>query len=84
MSPVRVVSPPSGDRHEICRGSHRAIVTEVGATLRHDSVQEADSIDGFGRIGNSNHLFPDARLDRRAEKRPVARAGEQPSRSENY
>jgi aldose 1-epimerase len=48
MSAVRPALPPSGEQHEIRRGSHRAIVTEVGATLRHYSVDEADVIDGFG------------------------------------
>lgn len=48
MSSVHAVSPPSGVQYEIRRGSHRAIVTEVGATLRHYSVEDADIIDGFG------------------------------------
>ena len=48
MNPVEAVSPPSGAQHEIRHGSHRAIVTEVGATLRHYSVEDADIIDGFG------------------------------------
>jgi len=43
-----VPSLPSGAQHEIRHGSHRAIVTEVGATLRHYSVADADVIDGFG------------------------------------
>lgn len=47
MNPVRTVSPPSGEQHEIRHGSHRAIVTEVGATLRRYSVDDADIIDGF-------------------------------------
>ena len=47
MSSVHGVSPPSGEQHEIRRGSHRAIVTEVGATLRQYSVEDADVIDGF-------------------------------------
>ena len=48
MSSVHAVSPPSGAQHEIRHGSHRAIVTEVGATLRHYSVEDADIVDGFG------------------------------------
>lgn len=48
MSPVHADSPPSGEQHEIRRGAHRAIVTEVGATLRHYSVDDVDIIDGFG------------------------------------
>lgn len=39
--------PASGEQHEIRCGAHRAIVTEVGATLRHYSVNEVDVIDGF-------------------------------------
>ncbi len=41
-------SPPSGEQHEIRHGAHRAIVTEVGATLRHYSLDDMDIIDGFG------------------------------------
>jgi len=48
MSPVLAVSPQSGAQHEIRHGSQRAVVTEVGATLRHYSVEGADIIDGFG------------------------------------
>jgi aldose 1-epimerase len=48
MNSVPAVLPPSGVQHEIRHGSHRAIVTEVGATLRHYSVEGADIIDGFG------------------------------------
>jgi aldose 1-epimerase len=44
-SPVRS-QPPSGEQHEIRRGEHRAVVTEVGATLRHYSVGGDDVIDG--------------------------------------
>jgi aldose 1-epimerase len=47
MSPVRSVPPPSGEQHEIRHGAQRAIVTEVGATLRHYSVDDGDVIDGF-------------------------------------
>ncbi|MGH8681001.1 MAG: aldose 1-epimerase family protein [Burkholderiales bacterium] len=48
MSPARADAPPSGEQHEIRRGPHRAIVTEVGATLRHYSLDDVDIIDGFG------------------------------------
>ena len=48
MSPVYAVSPHSGAQYEIRHGSQRAIVTEVGATLRHYSVEDTDIIDGFG------------------------------------
>ena len=44
-SPVRP-QLPSGGQHEIRRGEHRAVVTEVGATLRHYSVGGDDVIDG--------------------------------------
>lgn len=47
MSAVSAAPPPSGEQHEIRRGAHRAIVTEVGATLRHYSVNGVDVIDGF-------------------------------------
>jgi aldose 1-epimerase len=48
MSPSPAASPPSGEQHEIRRGAHRVVVTEVGATLRHFSVNDVDVIDGFG------------------------------------
>jgi aldose 1-epimerase len=48
MSAVGSTAPPSGEQHEICYGPHRAIVTEVGATLRHYSVDDVEVIDGFG------------------------------------
>ena len=47
MNPGSEGALPSGEQHEIRHGSHRAIVTEVGATLRHYSVADADVIDGF-------------------------------------
>jgi aldose 1-epimerase len=47
MRPAPAVSPPSGAQHAIRRGAHRAIVTEVGATLRRYSVDDLDVIDGF-------------------------------------
>lgn len=48
MSSPKAVSPPSGSQYEIRHGAQRAIVTEVGATLRHYSAGDADIIDGFG------------------------------------
>ncbi|MGO4392270.1 aldose 1-epimerase family protein [Variovorax sp. M-6] len=48
MNSIRADSPPSGVQHEIRHGSHRAVVTEVGATLRHYSVDDVDVIDGIG------------------------------------
>lgn len=40
-------SPPSGEQFEIQAGDHRAVVTEVGATLRSYRVDRHDVIDGF-------------------------------------
>ena len=48
MSAVDAVLPQSGAQYEIRHGAQRAIVTEVGATLRHYAVGDADIIDGFG------------------------------------
>ena len=48
MRRIQPSSPPSGEQHEIRHGAQRAIVTEVGATLRHYSVEGVDVIDGFG------------------------------------
>ena len=39
--------PASGEQHEIGDGAGRAIVTEVGATLRRYAVDGVDVIDGF-------------------------------------
>jgi len=48
VSPVRhEVLAPSGAQHEIVSGRHRAVVTEVGASLRVFSVDGTDVIDGF-------------------------------------
>jgi len=47
MNPGATGALPSGEQHEIRHGSHQAIVTEVGATLRRYSVAEVDVIDGF-------------------------------------
>jgi aldose 1-epimerase len=40
--------PPSGRQHELAHGDQRAVVTEVGATLRAYSVGGAAVVDGFG------------------------------------
>jgi aldose 1-epimerase len=40
-------TPPSGVQHEICFESRRAVITEVGATLRSYRVDGLDVIDGF-------------------------------------
>ncbi|HEY6379895.1 MAG TPA: aldose epimerase, partial [Candidatus Dormibacteraeota bacterium] len=39
--------PPSGVQYELRSGAHRAVVTEVGATLRAYTVDGVDVIDGF-------------------------------------
>ncbi len=44
---TRTLAPPSGDQYEIVDGIRRAIVTEVGATLRAFSVAGIDIVDGF-------------------------------------
>ena len=41
------LSPPSGEQFEIRAGDHRAVVTEVGATLRSYTVDGHDVVDGF-------------------------------------
>lgn len=48
MNSSHKAPPPSGAQHEIRHGAQWAIVTEVGATLRHYSVDGADVVDGFG------------------------------------
>ena len=40
--------PPSGEQFELRLGTQRAVVTEVGATLRRYSVAEQPILDGFG------------------------------------
>jgi aldose 1-epimerase len=40
--------PPSGEQHEIGHGHQRAVVTEVGATLREYTVDGVAVVDGFG------------------------------------
>src|SRR5437867_5116079 len=40
-------TPPSGPQHEIRYGAARAVITDVGATLRSFRVDELDVIDGF-------------------------------------
>jgi aldose 1-epimerase len=55
--------PPTGEQYEIISGPHRAVVTEVGATLRSFSVESRDVVRGFGvddmsRAGRGQHLIP--------------------------
>jgi aldose 1-epimerase len=52
-----VASPPSGAQHEIRFGSQRAIVCEVGGTLRSYQDRGVDLLDGFGADESS----PDGR-----------------------
>jgi aldose 1-epimerase len=41
------LGPPSGEQHTITHDNARAVVTQVGATLRHYSVDGYDVVDGF-------------------------------------
>lgn len=41
-------TPPTGEQYEIISGTRRAVVTEVGATLRSFSVDGRDVVRGFG------------------------------------
>jgi aldose 1-epimerase len=55
--------PPSGEQYEIISGTHRAVVTEVGATLRSFSVDGRDVVRGFGvdemsSAGRGQNLLP--------------------------
>jgi aldose 1-epimerase len=58
-----VSATPTGEQYEIISGPHRAVVTEVGATLRSFSVEGRDVVRGFGvdemsRAGRGQHLIP--------------------------
>ena len=55
--------PPTGEQYEIVFGGHRAVVTEVGATLRSYAVDGVDVVRGFGehespRGGQGQNLLP--------------------------
>jgi aldose 1-epimerase len=57
------MEPPTGAQHQLARGDQRAVVTEVGATLRHWSAGGRDRLDGFGeddwsRFFEGNVLLP--------------------------
>lgn len=57
------VIAPSGQQFEIRYDDQLAVVTEVGATIRHYSVRGRDVLDGFGvdqvaSGGRGNHLVP--------------------------
>jgi aldose 1-epimerase len=43
-----VSAAPTGEQYEISSGHHRAVITEVGATLRSFSVDGRDVVRGFG------------------------------------
>jgi aldose 1-epimerase len=54
---------PTGEQYEIVSGGHRAVVTEVGATLRHYSVDGVDVVRGFAedavaKAGRGQNLIP--------------------------
>jgi aldose 1-epimerase len=54
---------PTGEQYEIISGRYRAVVTEVGATLRSLSVNDRDVVRGFGvqemiRGGRGQNLLP--------------------------
>jgi len=58
-----VTSHPTGEQYEIVSGAHRAVVTEVGATLRSYRVADTDVVRGFGvdempRGGSGQQLLP--------------------------
>jgi aldose 1-epimerase len=55
--------PPTGEQYEIISGTRRAVVTEVGATLRGFSVDGRDVVRGFGAQevisgGRGQNLIP--------------------------
>lgn len=54
---------PTGEQYEIVSGTHRAVVTEVGATLRSFSVDGRDVVRGFSEqemssAGRGQNLIP--------------------------
>jgi aldose 1-epimerase len=56
-------APPTGEQYEIISASHRAVVTEVGATLRGFSVDGRDVVRGFAldemsSAGRGQNLIP--------------------------
>jgi aldose 1-epimerase len=58
-----VSTPPTGEQYEIISGARRAVVTEVGATLRSFSVDGRDVVRGFGEEdqisgGRGQNLIP--------------------------
>jgi aldose 1-epimerase len=58
-----VRSAPTGEQYEIVAGAYRAVITEVGATLRSLSADGRDVVRGFGaeemsRAGRGQNLIP--------------------------
>jgi aldose 1-epimerase len=58
-----VSTVPAGEQYEILSGTQRAVVTEVGATLRSFSVEGRDVVRGFGldemsTAGRGQNLIP--------------------------
>ena len=56
-------SAPTGEQYEIVSGAYRAVITEVGATLRSLSADGRDVVRGFGveemsRAGRGQNLIP--------------------------
>jgi aldose 1-epimerase len=54
---------PTGEQYEISSGGYRAVITEVGATLRSFSVDGRDVVRGFGvdemsKAGRGQNLIP--------------------------
>lgn len=45
----------TGEQHELVAGEHRAVVTEVGATLRRYTCAGRDVIDGFSAVERSTY-----------------------------
>jgi aldose 1-epimerase len=55
--------PPTGEQYEIVSGGHRAVITELGATLRGYSVDGVDVVRGFAegdmvKGGRGQNLIP--------------------------
>jgi aldose 1-epimerase len=58
-----VTTYPTGEQYEISYQTHRAVITEVGATLRSFSVDDRDVVRGFGADevvhgGHGQQLLP--------------------------
>ena len=56
-------TPPTGAQYEIVSGGHRAVITEVGATLRRYSLDGIDVVRGFAedeavKGGRGQNLLP--------------------------